>query len=162
MQILLLITSVLVALAAGLFYSYSISVIPGLGRLADREYLHSMQSINRAILNPLFFASFLGSLFALPASAWLWYHTRGADNGFYLLLGATLLYCIGVFMVTVVANVPLNNTLDKLDINAVQNDRLREHRTAFETPWNRYHTIRTVSNAAALVCLLWAVIPLIT
>ncbi len=58
-NIILLITATLTGLSAGLFYAYACSVNSGLGRLPDREYLAAMQSINREILNPVFFAGFL-------------------------------------------------------------------------------------------------------
>src|SRR3546814_20033831 len=98
LQILLLITSVLVALAAGLFYSYSISVFPGLGRLADRKYLHSLPSIIRAILTPLFFARSLGSFIAIPDSSSILFRTLGAYHAFYLLLCAPTLFSLCFFM----------------------------------------------------------------
>lgn len=158
LEILLLVTALLVALAAGLFYAFSCSVIPGLGRLTDREYLRAMQSINRVILNPVFFASFLGSLVTLPVSTWLWYRACGPGPGFYLLLGATALYAAGVFGVTISRNVPLNNSLDRLETDSLPNEQLRGSRAAFEVPWNRYHTIRTVANVAALVCVILALL----
>jgi len=54
-NITLVITTTTTSLIAGLFYAYSCSVNPGLRRLADKEYLTAMQSINKAILNPVFF-----------------------------------------------------------------------------------------------------------
>ena len=51
---LLIITAVFTGLMAGLFYSWSISVTPGIARLVDKEYLASFQAMNRAIINPLF------------------------------------------------------------------------------------------------------------
>lgn len=66
-------TAILTALVAGLFYAYSCSVSPGLGRLPDAGYLSAMQSINRAIQNPVFFISFLGCLILLPLSTYLHY-----------------------------------------------------------------------------------------
>lgn len=72
-RIMLLITAVVMALISGLFYSYSCSVNLGLGRLSDSEYLRAMQEINRAILNPWFFASFMGTFVAMPVSTWLSY-----------------------------------------------------------------------------------------
>jgi uncharacterized membrane protein len=58
--VLLIITAVLAALIAGLFHAYSCSVVLGLGKLSDAEYLRAMQNINREILNPVFL-SFMGT-----------------------------------------------------------------------------------------------------
>ena len=48
-------------LLAGLFYAYSVSVMPGLGQADDRTLVDGMQQINDAIENPVFFVSFLGA-----------------------------------------------------------------------------------------------------
>ena len=94
--ITLILTATTTGLIAGLFYSYSCSVNPGLAKLPDGEYLAAMQSINRAILNPVFFATFIGTLLLLPVSTWLQYN-EGASKSFSFLLAATLIYAIGVF-----------------------------------------------------------------
>jgi len=149
------ITALLLALIAGLFYSYSVSVNPGLGKLTDAEYLRAMQSINRVILNPLFFVSFMGTVIMLPVSTWLSYRQEGVGASFYFILAATIIYIIGVFGVTAGGNVPLNNMLDKADLATIN---LADLRKSFEASWNRFHTIRTVANIISLGLLLVAFI----
>jgi uncharacterized membrane protein len=143
------------ALIAGLFYAYSCSVNPGLGKLSDANYLSAMQSINREILNPVFFMSFMGTLILLPLSTWLQY-SNPAPVRFYLLLGATLIYGVGTFGVTIFGNVPLNNALDAFHLQSASPEALSEQRTLFEKPWNQLHGIRTVANAIALILVLLA------
>jgi uncharacterized membrane protein len=150
-NIILFLATMATVLAAGLFYAYSVSVNPGLGRLPDAAYLSAMQSINRAILNPLFFASFLGAALLLPAAAWLSYSRDQAR--FWWLLAAAVVYIIGVFGVTVAGNVPLNNTLDALKLNGATPEQLDSWRTAFEKPWNALHSVRTVASIAAAAIL---------
>ncbi|GAB4024443.1 anthrone oxygenase family protein [Spirosoma koreense] len=132
-------------LIAGLFYGYLCSVNPGLNRLPDLMYLSAMQSINRAILNPVFFLSFVGALVLLPLSAWLQY-SQPMPVRVWLLLGASVLYVTGVFGVTVFGNVPLNEALDAVDLETASVPELATHRTAFEGPWNKLHTIRTLAS----------------
>ena len=84
-------------LITGLFYAYSCSVNNGLGRLSDTEYMRAMQSINRAILNPLFFVSFIGTLLLLPICALFTYKTGGTSTAFYLILAAAVIYVGGRF-----------------------------------------------------------------
>jgi len=141
-------------LSAGLFYSYACSVNPGLGKLSDQHYLGAMQSINRAILNPVFFTSFMGTLILLPISAWLQYRT-GISLSANLLLAAAVTYAMGVFGVTIFGNVPLNDALDKFDLHTAFAADMAAWRTGFELPWNRLNTIRTV---AAIVSLVLAVV----
>ena len=157
-KITLLITTFLLALIAGLFYAYSCSVNPGLGRLSDTEYLRAMQSINRAILNPWFFASFLGTLIMLPVSTWISYNAGGTSSLFYLLLAATMIYAIGVFGVTGFGNVPLNEALDRFEIGNATLQEIKKQRLAFELAWNKYHMIRTLANLLSLMLVLWAII----
>lgn len=154
LQILLGMTAVSTALMGGLFYAYSCSVNPGLGRLSDMDYLSAMQSINRAILNPAFFSSFLGSLALLPVCTWV-YFSYSVSPGSWCVLGATVVYFTGVFGVTMVGNVPLNNALDKADLAAASAGQLAQHRAAFEERWNRLNTLRTVA-AVATVALMVA------
>lgn len=147
----------LVGLAAGLFYGYDCSVIGGLGKLSDKEYLAAFQSINRVILNPYFFISFMGSLIVLAVAAWLNYKTENFTS-FYYLLAATLIYAIGVFGVTMFGNVPLNNLLDRFDISSASTEAINAMRQKFETSWNMLHHIRTY---AAILSFLLSIISLI-
>lgn len=157
-KISLLIAGFLNALIAGLFYAYSCSVNLGLGRLPDTEYLRAMQNINRAILNPWFFASFMGSLVMMPLCTWLFYKNQGGTASFYLLLAASIIYTIGVFGVTAFGNVPLNESLDRFEIDAATLQEIKARRMGFEIPWNRLHVIRTIANLLSLLLLLMAII----
>src|SRR4051812_31117036 len=94
-NLLQLIAIVLTGLLAGLFYGYDCSVINGLGALDDTNYLSSFQAINRAILNPYFFISFMGSLIVLPIATWLGYK-EASPAPFYFLLASTGVYIIAV------------------------------------------------------------------
>jgi uncharacterized membrane protein len=156
-NIALLAAAFTTALIAGLFYGYSCSVNGGLGRLPDTGYLAAMQGINREILNPLFFMSFMGTLILLPLAAWLQYG-QPVSLRFYLLLAATLVYGIGTFGVTIGGNVPLNNALDAFNIQAASAEEISQFRVQFEKPWNKLHSIRTIANAIALILVLIACI----
>ena len=54
--------AITLGLSAGLFYTYSASVMLGLARSDDRTYVRAMQNINVAIINPWFMAHFIGAL----------------------------------------------------------------------------------------------------
>ncbi|WP_373011451.1 DUF1772 domain-containing protein [Mucilaginibacter sp.] len=149
-NIILLLAATTTALIAGLFYAYSCSVNIGLGRLPDREYIAAMQSINRTIQNPLFFASFMGTLILLPLSAYLHYPLP-LQGKFLLLLIAAVVYAIGVFGVTIFGNVPLNNALDNFNLQTASVNEIANQRIKFEQPWLLLHNIRTV---CSVVCLL--------
>jgi uncharacterized membrane protein len=149
---LLVITTTITGLTAGLFYSWSVSVTPGIGRLGDREYLASFQAMNRAILNPVFMICFLGTAVMLPIATFTNYGTQR----FWLLLGAAICYLVGVFGLTFIGNIPLNNALDKLNIASSTADQLATFRAQFENKWNTLNHIRSVANTAALVLAILA------
>jgi uncharacterized membrane protein len=153
---ILILTAVATALIAGLFYAYSCSVNPGLGKLSDEAYILAMQSINRAILNPVFFASFMGTLFLLPISTWLQYRSGGTSTAFYFLFAATIIYAVGTFGVTLVKNVPLNEALDKFNVKSASLEEMARQRRLFQAPWNNFNNIRTIANIASLVLVIIA------
>lgn len=152
---LLIITATLTALIGGLFYAYSCSVILGLGKLSDAEYLKAMQSINREILNPVFFMSFMGTAVLLPIMTFM---LRGQNPAFLFLLLATLAYLIGIFGVTMVGNVPLNNQLDQFDIVNSSTEAIKKMRDGFENRWNFLNHIRSVCSIVSIILVICACI----
>ncbi len=139
---------VLTGLSAGLFYAWSVSVIPGIRKVIDITYLESMQSINRAILNPAFYLTFMGSPLVLALSTFQ--HFKSGTT-FWILLAATLVYLAGTFGVTVFGNVPLNDALDALDLVELSNTEKNKFRNFYETKWNRLHWVRTLFSVLAFV-----------
>ncbi|MEO8066680.1 MAG: anthrone oxygenase family protein [Flavobacteriales bacterium] len=152
---ILLLTAIATALMAGLFYSWTCSVIPGLARLSDDRYLAAMQAMNRAILNPLFFVVFLGAMLLLPLCTWQHFQAAVPGRG-WLLLAATVVYFIGVMGITFFGNVPLNNLLDAADLSSTSASGMSELRSAFERQWVRLNTIRTLASVGTLVLVLLA------
>lgn len=147
----------LTGLLAGLFYGYDCSVIKGLGNLSDKEYLNAFKSINKAILKPYFFLSFMGCLVVLPFAAWLSYKGTSPIS-FCFLLAAMIIYFISVFGVTVFGNIPLNNLLEQFDISTASAEAIEAMRQKFENSWNVFHHIRTY---AAILSFLLTIISLI-
>jgi len=144
-------------LIAGLFYGYDCSVIRGLGNLPDDQYVSAFQSINKAILNPYFFTGFMGALVLLPAAT-LTSLKSDSMTPFFLLLTATLIYAAGVFGVTVIGNVPLNEKLEQFDTLRSNSTATALARRQFEATWNTWHRIRTI---ASIVCFALALASLI-
>ena len=152
-NLLLIITATATALMAGLFFAYSCSVIPGLARLSDKEYLSAMQSINRAIQNPIFFTVFFGTLLLLTFSAYLHYG-QPLPARFLLLSGATFIYICGVSGVTIFGNVPLNEMLNNFNIQAASQEAIHAQRIAFEGRWNNLNMIRTIASLVTIILVV--------
>ena len=133
---------ILSGLSAGLFYAWQVSVIPGTKQIEDVTYLETMQSINRAILNPAFFIVFFGTLIALVGSSIYEFHSNKLVFGLIVL--ASVFYAAGTFGVTALGNVPLNNELEGLKLSDLSSERASAFRTYYESNWNRLHLIRTI------------------
>lgn len=143
-------------LSAGLFYAWAVSVIPGTRRIADHSYVDTMQQINRAILNPGFFAIFFGAMVLMLWSAYLEFRTD-MGSSFYFTLAAFIVYALGTVGVTAAGNVPLNEALDLIELNQLGAEELKITRQTYETKWNRLHNVRTVFSVISFVLLLLAI-----
>lgn len=135
-------------LMAGLFFGWSVSAVPGLADVSDNTYVTSMQSINRAILNPLFLVTFLGALLLLVAATVVSFLAGSTGRGWWLA-AASATYAVGVVGVTITRNVPLNEVLAGFDRDSASDEALARQRQNYEPPWNRWQSVRTVAVVAA-------------
>jgi uncharacterized membrane protein len=142
-------------LLAGLFYAFTVSVMPGLGRTDGRTFVDAMQRINVAIINPWFFVGFFGAPVLTIVAAAL--HLRaGWRTGLPWIAAAFVLYGVA-FVITIGVNIPLNDALAA----AGSPDRigdLAQVRDRFEATWVRWNIARTVAFTAAFGCLTWALV----
>jgi uncharacterized membrane protein len=153
--IIIVITTVFSGLMAGLFYAWSISVTPGLAKIDDATYLRAFQSMNRAILNPLFFVVFFGLVILLPVLSYFSFQTS-ISNQYWYVLAATILYFIGIMAVTIGGNIPLNNALEALQIESMTTEQMDEFRKSFENKWNRLNLIRAITSFLTFLLLVIA------
>ncbi|MEK6154064.1 DUF1772 domain-containing protein [Flavobacteriaceae bacterium 3-367] len=150
--VLLLTATLLTGLSAGLCFTWTNAITPGIGRLDDVDYLQAFQHMNRTILNPQFFVVFFGPLLLILAAA---YTYRGYPGHIlWLLLAAAACYALGLVLVTLFGNVPLNEVLDGTDLMEISLEDAHSLRARFESKWNRLHLIRTVSSTISFVLLL--------
>lgn len=101
------------ALMAGLFFAFSNFVMSALSRLSPDKGIAAMQAINVVILNPLFFLVFFGTTAASAGALTFSMMRWQAPEAPFLLIGG-LLHLGGVFLVTMICNVPRNNALAPL------------------------------------------------
>lgn len=143
------ITTICTGLAAGLCFTWANAVTPGIGKLNNYMYLQAFQQMNRAILNPSFFIVFFGAMLVMCIN--LYVNRNSGTQTFYLLLASCIIYFAGVIAVTILGNVPLNELLDKTNLENALPQELSDLRTQFEKPWNTYHYLRTTSAILAFV-----------
>lgn len=146
----------LTGLSAGLCFTWTNAVTPGIGRLNDLRFLMSFQQMNRAILNPVFFIVFFGPLFLSLINLYVFRNASGSL--IWLLTIATALYFFGVIIITVFGNVPLNEMLDKTNLSVASIEELKNLRENFEVKWNRLHLIRTLSAILSFLLLIMSLI----
>ena len=144
-------TILLNALASGFFFGWSVSVVLGMKFVSDYSYLESMQNINKKILNTAFFIVFFGGLMSLILMTVLNYHH---EQKFYWGVLSSLVYFVGVLGVTALKNVPLNNELEKLILHELNTVELCDYRQYYETNWNRWHTLRSLSSMGSFLILI--------
>ena len=110
-QQLVLLLAVLVTvgtgLIAGVFFAFSTFVMRALDQLGAVAAVSTMQSINVLVINPWFLGTFFGSAILSLALTFV----APGHPGYVFFVGAAISYVGGTFLVTVVANVPLNNRL---------------------------------------------------
>ncbi|GFE83503.1 membrane protein [Steroidobacter agaridevorans] len=138
---LLILAAVGSGLNAGLFFIFSNTIMRSFDRLPAAGAVAAMNSINRVILNPLFFLVFFGT--ALLCLVLL----VGRLDSPLVVVGA-LFYLIGSIGVTMVCNVPLNDQLAKL---SSPGDDMDAQWPVYRGPWTRWNHVRTVA------CLLAAI-----
>ncbi len=144
-------------LMAGLWYGWTVSVIPGTRRVPDATYIATMQNINRAIINPAFIIPFMGIPVLLAGASIVQFRAGDSRRG-WLLAGATATYVVGVLGVTIGGNVPLNDALEAFDLNGSSEQSIANRRRTYETPWNRWHYLRTAANIGSFTLAATAAI----
>ena len=144
-NISLITATFLCSLVAGFLFAYAVVVMPGLKKLNDQDFIRAFQVTDGIIQNnqPLFILMWLGSVIALILATIAGIKTLDGMNLSLLLLAATL-YFVGVQALTVVINLPLNNQLQKLNVDVMNDTELASARQVFESRWNRFNVIRTV------------------
>jgi len=137
-------------LAAGLFFAFSAFVMAALARLSPAQAIAAMQSINAAVINPLFMLVFLGTAGAallLAAASALWF----GEPGSIWLIAGSLLYLAGIIGVTMLFNVPLNTMLAAVKPDSRDGAAAWTRYLAEWVPWNH---VRTLAGLASLACLI--------
>lgn len=136
-------------LIAGMFYVFSTAIMKAFGRLPVSEGIAAMNSINVAIINPMFLGVFMGTgvvCAVLAISSIFRWQLPGSG---YLLAGAAL-YIFGCLLVTMIFNVPLNNALAASPTDT----GLWAKYLADWTFWNHIRTVASLAGSASFIISL--------
>lgn len=151
--LVLLATTLTTGLMAGLYFAFSVAVMPGLAEASDRTFVETMQRVNSAILNGWFSLAFGGALILGAVSVALHWRGEGRPALPWIIAGVVL-YAASLF-ITMGLNVPLNDQLANAGAPARIRD-LAAVRERFESTWVHWTVARTLTSTAALGCLAWA------
>jgi uncharacterized membrane protein len=155
-RLLLPAAAVTVGMTTGVMYCYQTAVMPGIGRLSDREFITAFQAMDREIVNPIFIGPvFLGGGALLVAAT---IAHRDEPRRFRRLVAASATYLAGVVGVTMAGNVPKNDKLAEFRVAASTVQQAAAAREAFEGSWNRLHLVRTLASVASLALLSIAMV----
>ena len=144
------------SLVTGFIFTYAVVVMPGFSKLEDKEFLRAFQVTDGVIQNnqPLFMLTWVGSIISVLSVMAISTLSLGVSEA-WIIFVVGLIYLLGVQGITVSIHLPLNNYIQKIDINDMNNQSLNEERTNFEMRWNYFNKIRTfIAFAASLSFLL--------
>jgi uncharacterized membrane protein len=140
-------------LLTGVFFAFSVFVMQSLDKLSTEQGISAMQSINTTILQSSFMVVFMGttvlSVFLGIAS----FIKLGKTSALYVIAGSLLIF-VGVFLVTALFNVPLNDTLAAVNSGSVEGAQAWKEYLDSWMPWNH---VRTIASIGALIFFIIAI-----
>lgn len=139
-------------LMAGVFFAFLAFIMRALARLPVATGIAAMQSINVAVINPLFLGVFFGTA-AACALAVIVALMRWEKPGAAFLLAGGACYLVGTFLVTILFNVPLNNSLAAI---APANPDSARQWAGYARRWTAWNHVRTAAALASMGSFVFA------
>ena len=131
----------------GLLFAFSNFVMRALQDLPTEHGMFAMQRINETIINPIFLLFFMGTpVFCLIIGV-VSVLNFGASEYAYFLAGA-MVYLLGPFGITMLFNVPLNNTLAGTALT-----ESAEVWPLYRKKWQRWNHLRTYMGILSIFLL---------
>ena len=146
---------ILCALVTGFIFTYAIVVMPGFSKLSNKEFIKAFQVTDEVIQNnqPLFMIAWIGSIISILLTIIVATATTGLSNSWLIIL-VGVIYLLGVQGVTIVIHLPLNNHIQKINIEKMTDKNLGEERIKFQKKWNFFNNIRTSVALSVSVTLI--------
>ena len=144
LEISLFLSVLFCALATGFILTYAIVVMPGLSKLDDKAFIKAFQVTDRIIQNnqPIFILIWLGSIMSVFSTIIISIFSLGILEA-WLIIFTSVVYLLGVQVITITIHLPLNRRIQNIDINSTNSQTLSNERKNFETKWNYFNNIRT-------------------
>ena len=143
------------SLVTGFILTYAVVVMPGLSKLNDKEFLTVFQVTDAVIQNrqPIFMLIWVGSIVFVLSLILTSITYVGLSKTWFIVIVA-MIYLLGVQGITIFVHLPLNNHIQKLNLEKLKDENLSKERLNFERKWNFFNIIRTTISFVATVILL--------
>ncbi|WP_076859514.1 anthrone oxygenase family protein [Bradyrhizobium mercantei] len=138
---------------AGVYFAFSAFVMTSLGRIDQAAGISAMNAISVDIVRSLFMPVFLGTTLSCAVLAVLG-GPRWQEPGAIAMICGGALYVVGMFVVTMVFNVPLNDQLAAADPASTAAAPLWAR---YLTDWTFWNHVRTITSLAATALLIMAI-----
>jgi uncharacterized membrane protein len=132
-------------LAAGVWFAFSSFVMPALDRLPSDQGIAAMQSINRLAVTPVFMTALFGTALACVGLAAWAVVSFDRPEAKWVLAGAAL-YVVATIVVTIAANVPLNDSLESVRPQAAG---AADQWSSYVRDWTAWNHVRAVTSLGA-------------
>ncbi len=138
---------------SGVFLTFSDFVMRSLERAETTAGIEVMQVINREVFRSVFMFLLLGMSALSPfLFGYAYFNIASPASALIMIGGAT--YFAGVFVVSLVFNVPMNNRLDAREYSGA--DAATYWMNTYLPHWTFWNYVRAIASAAAAVCFLIA------
>ena len=145
LDISLFFSILLSALVTGFILTYAIVIMPGLSNLDDKEFIKAFQVTDGIIQNdqPIFIVIWIGSIVSVLSTIITSILCLGILDA-WLIIFVSVVYLLLVQGITILIHLPLNKSIQNIDINSSNSETLSKTRKSFETKWNYFNNVRTV------------------
>jgi uncharacterized membrane protein len=140
-------------LLAGVFFAFSAFVMPALRRLPASQGIAAMQSINKLAVTPALMTALFGTALACAGLA-VWAVVAWGQRPAPWMLAGSALYLAGVIVVTIAANVPLNDALAAMQPDGTHAAGRWSDYLSRWTAWNHLRAASALSAAGVLTVAL--------
>ena len=157
LDISLFFSILLSALVTGFILIYALVIMPGLSNFDDKEFIKAFQVTDGIIQNdqPIFILIWIGSIVSVLSTIITSILSLGILDA-WLIIFVSVVYLLLVQGITILIHLPLNKSIQNIDINSSNFQTLSKERKVFETKWNYFNNVRTV--VAFFVVLIFLLI----
>ena len=142
-------------LVAGIFLTFSDFVMRSLKLAENTAGVEVMQIINREVYRSVFMVLLWGTLVLSLLLAGFAFLTLSGPAGILITIGGVL-YFMGVLVVTMVFNVPMNNSLDVMEYT--KSETAAYWKNTYVPRWVFWNYVRAVASGGTAVCFLLAIV----